>query len=333
MNVTPRHVGAPDSSGEVFLTCDPRAIRLLAGIERAARLDLPMLIEGESGTGKDLVARLVHHWSGREREPFVPANVAALPDELFESIVFGHARGAFTGAVESRPGLAAAAGRGTLFLDEIGELSPAAQAKLLRFIDRREYIPLGETKPRRCEARIAAATNRNLAADCAAGRFRRDLYYRLSPLAFRIPPLRERRADIEHLARHFLSKLESVHGLGPFRLHETALEAMSRHSWPGNVRELESEMLRAALAARGGVIRAGCLSPALASDAMGGASVAAEGASPIGATLVLRLRSFERAEIVDALRVCGGNRTEAARLLGMKRTTLIGAMRRLDVEW
>jgi DNA-binding NtrC family response regulator len=329
--VAPRRGEAPESAGEMFITCDPRMAKLLREIERAARLPFPILIEGESGTGKDLVARLVHAWSGREREPFVPVNVAALPADLFESMAFGHARGAFTGAVERRPGLAAAAGRGTLFLDEIGELSPAVQAKLLRLIDRREYIPLGETKPRAFEARVVAATNRDLRAECASGRLRADLYYRLAPLVFRIPPLRERPADVACLAHHFADRLRALHGIGPAAMHESALAALMRYPWPGNARELESEILRAALAAKGSAIRACHLSPAIMMSLAHGAPPTGC-ASPAVSDLAARVRAVERDEILDALRACGGNRTYAARRLGLKRTTLLGAMRRLGIE-
>ena len=323
---TRQEAGPSNEPVEEFITGGRGMLELLAGIERAAHLSLPILIEGESGTGKDLVARLVHRWSGRGREPFVAVNVAALPLELFESMAFGHARGAFTGAASRRDGLVAAAGRGTLFLDEIGELAPAAQGKLLRFIDRREYIPLGETRPRRFEARIVAATNRDLKADCASGRFRQDLYYRLAPLVFRIPPLRERREDIAHLARHLLGRMRTIHGLGPARLHEGVLAALARHTWPGNVRELESEILRAALKARGDEIRPCHLSPSLMMSFDAGSVAGA-------ASLRAKRASLERSEIIEALRACGGNRSSAARRLGLKRTTLIGAMRRLDIDW
>jgi DNA-binding NtrC family response regulator len=322
----PRRGKAIESADGTFITCDPRMAGLLEEIGRAAHLSLPILIEGESGTGKDLIARLIHAWSGREREPFVPVNVAALPADLFESVAFGHARGAFTGAVEKRPGLAAAAGRGTLFLDEIGELSPAVQAKLLRLIDRREYIPLGETKPRAFEARIVAATNRDLAADCASGRFRADLYYRLAPLVFRIPPLRERPADIPLLARLFADRLRALHGIGPAALHESAIASLALHSWPGNARELESEILRGALAAKGGAIRACHLSPAVMMSMF-------RGAPPVENDLASRLNAVERNEILQALRASGGNRANAARLLGLKRTTLLGSMRRLGIDY
>jgi DNA-binding NtrC family response regulator len=311
---------------ETFISRDPRTAEVLAGAQRAARLALPILIEGESGTGKDIVARLIHQWSQRRREPFVPVNVAALPSELFESMVFGHARGAFTGAVERRIGLVAAAGRGTLFLDEIGDLSPAVQAKLLRLIDRREYIALGETRPRRCEARIVAATNRDLKADCASGRLRADLYYRIATVVVRIPPLRERPGDIVCLARHFADHLHRLHGLGPLKLDEGAIAVLSDYAWPGNVRELESEILRAALGASGGVIRACNLSGALLVRA------ARNGRFTEG-DLSARLASFERTEILTALDACGGNRSHAARALGLKRTTLLSAMRRLDIDW
>jgi DNA-binding NtrC family response regulator len=316
----------PRDAPEAFLTCDPRTAGMLEEIERAAALPFPVLIEGESGTGKEIVARLVHVWSGRGREPFVPVNAAAVPAELFESVFFGHARGSFTGAVERRAGLAAAAGRGTLFLDEIGELCPALQAKLLRLVDRKEFIPLGETKPKRFEARIVAATNRDLRVECTSGRFRADLYHRLAPLAFRIPPLRERPADIELLAGHFARRLSGLPGIGPAALHGSAIAALERHPLPGNARELESEILRGALAAGGGTIRACHLSP----DAMKSA-LRVFPSPPAG--LAARLDSLERDAILEALRECGGNRTNAARRLGLKRTTLLGAMRRLGIEF
>jgi DNA-binding NtrC family response regulator/tetratricopeptide (TPR) repeat protein len=321
-----RRGGTSGSRGDAFITCDRRMTELLGEIRRAASLSLPILIEGESGTGKELIARLVHQWSAREREPFVPVNVAALPVDLFESMAFGHARGAFTGAVADRAGLFAAAGRGTIFLDEIGELQPAIQAKLLRLIDRSEYIPLGETKPRRFEARIVAATNRDLKADCASGRLRLDLYHRLAPLVFRIPPLRERREDIVCLAHHFAERMPAHRGQGPLKLHESALRALSCHAWPGNVRELESEILRASLKARGDVIRACHLSPALILRSGEAVTAAADG-------LRAKIVSFEKTEILEALHASGGNRSMAARRLGLKRTTLLSAMRRLGIDW
>jgi DNA-binding NtrC family response regulator/tetratricopeptide (TPR) repeat protein len=311
---------------EAFVTCDAGMAQLLDEVRRTARLSAPLLLQGESGTGKDLIARLIHIWSGREGEPFVPVNVAALPVELFESMTFGHAKGAFTGAACRRPGLIESAGRGTLFLDEIGELSPAAQAKLLRLVDRGEFIPLGETMPRRNEARMVAATNRNLKTDCASGRFRADLYYRLAALTVTIPPLRERRADIAHLALHLLERMSVQYGLGELELHEDVLELLSGYDWPGNARELESEILKAALKAGKGTIRICHLSPTLI---MGGA----RRVTPARDDLRTRMNLAEKAEIIGALCRFGGNRSKAALALGLKRTTLVSTMKRLGIDW
>jgi transcriptional regulator with AAA-type ATPase domain len=313
--------GGPDDD---FLTADSRTKALLSEIARAARLPVPILITGESGVGKELIARSIHRWSGREREPFIPVNVAALPAELFESLVFGHERGAFTGAVARTPGLLESAGRGTLFLDEIGELAPSLQAKILRLVDRGEYIALGRSKERLSTARIVAATNRDLESECAAGRFRKDLYYRLTAFSVRIPPLRERSADVPLLARVLLRRVCERYGLGPKTIGGEALRALERYGWPGNVRELESEILGVALKTRGSVIRLGAFSPPLIMQA------AAPSAAPDG--LDEKVAGLERQEIMKALRASGGNRAQAAALLGLRRTTLIGKMRRLGIE-
>jgi DNA-binding NtrC family response regulator len=176
-----------------------------------------------------------------------------------------------------------------------------------------------------------AATNRDLKVDCASGRLRADLYYRLAPLVFRIPPLRERPGDIAYLARHFADRLRALHGIGPAGLHESALAALARHSWPGNARELESEILKGALASKGGAIRACHLSPAVMMSLATGAPPGGCDL-PAGSDLAARVNALERNEILEALRACGGNRTNAARCLGLKRTTLLGAMRRLGIE-
>ncbi len=321
-----RAFGGVRARAEEFVTCDPRMGQLLDEVRLTARLSVPILLQGESGTGKDLIARLIHFWSGRGDEPFVPVNVAALPIELFESMTFGHARGAFTGAACRRPGLVESAGRGTILLDEIGELSPAAQVKLLRLVDKGEFIPLGETTTRRNEARIVAATNRDLKAYCVAGGFRADLYYRLAALAYTIPPLRERRMDIGHLAEHILGKISAQYGLGDIKLHEDVLELLSSHDWPGNARELESEILKAALKVAKGTIRTCHLSPGL---------IMGDGRRTplLGNDLRTRINSSEKAEIIEALCRFGGNRSKAAFALGLKRTTLLSAMKRLGVDW
>jgi DNA-binding NtrC family response regulator len=310
-----------------FITADPRTAAVLAEVARAARLPVPILITGESGVGKELVARSIHRWSGRGREPFVPVNVAALPAELFESIIFGHERGAFTGAVARASGLLEAAGRGTLFLDEIGELAPPLQAKILRLIDRGEYIPIGRSRERSSEARIVAATNRDLDVECAAGRFRRDLYYRLGAFIANIPPLRERQADVAALAPALLWRACARYELEPKTLGAAALRALEGYEWPGNVRELESEILGAALRARGAIIRLRDLSSRRVMLAASPADPPAD--SPPG--LREKLAALEREEIRAALRDAGGNRARAAELLGLRRTTLIGKMKRLGL--
>ena len=313
----------PSAGEDLFVTRDPRTSAILDRIRRASRFDAALLIRGESGVGKDLVARLVHRWSGREGRPYVAVNAASIPAELFESVLFGHARGAFTGAVNQRPGLVGAAADGTIFLDEIGELPPALQPKLLRFIDGGEFFALGETMPRRSAARIVCATNRDLEAACEAGSFRRDLYHRIAALSFSVPPLRERRRDIPLLAEHLLDRARLRHGFAPLRLDAGAIAALESFDWPGNARELESVLLDAALHARGGFVRACDLAPAILARAR--ARAAAPG------DLRACERSLRRERIAAALRECGGNRTRTAACLGIKRTTLIGIMKRLEI--
>ncbi|UCF06405.1 MAG: sigma 54-interacting transcriptional regulator [bacterium] len=309
-----------------FITGDPCCRSLLDEMKRSAPLLLPVLIEGESGVGKELLARLMHRWSGRGERPFMPVNVAALPRELFESALFGHRRGAFTGAVAARPGLIEAAGDGTLFLDEIGELDPSLQAKLLRTLDRNEYIPVGGTDIRRCRARIVAATNSDLEAAVASGGFRKDLFHRLSVLSFRVPPLRERRSDILLLAVDILGRITARYRFGPIRLGEGAAAILERYDWPGNVRELEHELTRAVVRVRRGVLRVFHLSAHLVS-ALG---------SPVRprrpATLDERMWELQRREIITALKCTAGNIARAADSLGIKRTTLIYRMKRLGIE-
>jgi DNA-binding NtrC family response regulator len=321
----PRVVRPPGETGERFLTADARTTAVLAEVARAARLAVPILITGESGVGKELVARSVHRWSGRAGEPFVAVNVAALPAELFESILFGHERGAFTGALARTPGLLESAGRGTIFLDEIGELAPALQAKLLRLIDRGEFIPVGRSRECRIAARIVAATNRDLAAARAAGSFRTDLYYRIAVFVARIPPLRERRTDIPMLARCLLERACARFGLGSKELGDETLELLARYDWPGNVRELEGEILGATLRAKGPVIRISHFSPPLVMALTVGTGRPAR-------DLPAKVALLERTEIMEALRASGGSCAGAASILGLRRTTLIGKMKRLGIE-
>ena len=233
-----------------FVTQDAAMKQGLATVERAAGSVLPVLIQGETGTGKELIARALHEQSPRRPFPFVPINCAALPEALIESELFGHERGAFTGAVERKTGLFEVATRGTVFLDEIGELGQLLQARLLRVIETQEFFRVGGTKPVHVDVRVVSATNRDLRAEVDAARFREDLYYRLNGVTIRLPPLRERRGDVPLLARHFLDRA----GAGRM-LDAGALEVLTRYDWPGNVRELEMVVLRAALLSSETVIR------------------------------------------------------------------------------
>src|SRR6185369_9493165 len=232
-------LGTSASMAEVF--------RLM---ESAAASPIAVLVEGETGTGKELVARGIHRASARAEGPFLAINCAALPETLLESELFGHRRGAFTGAVQDHIGLFEAAAAGTLLLDEIGEMPMTMQVKLLRVLQEGEVVPLGDTRPRKIDVRVISATNRELSTEIAAHRFREDLYYRLAAFPIRIPPLRERREDIPLLADHFLAGAAERHRKWIRGIEPAALELLTRFDWPGNVRELSNELERAAALAR-----------------------------------------------------------------------------------
>jgi DNA-binding NtrC family response regulator len=303
-----------------FITSDPVMLSILDEMRRIAPYPVPVLITGESGTGKELVAGLIHGWSGRGGHPFVAVNSAALGGDLFESSLFGHVRGAFTGAVHRRAGFVEAADSGTLFLDEIGEAPPSAQSGLLRFLDSGEYIRVGEWATRRSGARVIAATNRDLETETAEGRFRKDLYFRLASIVFEIPPLRERRCDILSLARSFMEQAARSFQIPEAYLSRRAEEALESYDWPGNVRQLKNEITSAALRKAGGCIRPTDLSGCLTADRAG---------IPRGGRgLDSRIMRYERKELLDALRVSGSNCSRAAEILGLKRTTLLYRMRR-----
>ncbi len=229
-------------SKEGLITEDPAMKDLLSTVERVAPSDLPVLIQGESGTGKELIAKAVHRMSPRASFPFVAINCAAVPENLLESELFGHEKGAFTGALIRKPGLFEVADRGVLFLDEVGEISPSVQVKLLRAIETKEFFHVGGTRPVRTDARLVSATNKNLKASMQEGKFREDLYYRLNGVTLRLPALRERRDDIPLLARHFMDRVAAKK-----KLSSRALDALSSYSWPGNVRELQMVIQRAVI--------------------------------------------------------------------------------------
>ena len=288
-------------------------------IERAARAPFSVLIEGESGVGKELVARAIHRLSVRGGRPFRDLNCAALPDELVESELFGHARGAFTGAVVERCGLFEEADGGTLFLDELPDLSARAQAKLLRVIQQREVRRLGETRSRSVDVRLIAATNRSMQEVVAERRFRPDLLYRLDVIRICVPPLRDRPEDIELLARRFWKEAASLVGTRA-TLSRCTLGALARHTWPGNIRELQNVISALAVAAPPrGTVRATLLQSDIA------------GREPGGRSFVEARREFERHLVEITLARTGGSRTQAAARLGLSRQGLLKLMVRLGL--
>jgi DNA-binding NtrC family response regulator len=232
-----------------IVTRSPNMLAVLRTAEKAAASAIPVLIEGESGVGKELIARAIHGQSERRAKPFIAVNCGAMPENLVESILFGHEKGAFTGATEKHSGKFVEASGGTLFLDEVGELPPAAQVKLLRAIQEGEVEPVGGRKPVKVDVRLISATNRNLIADVKGGRFREDLFYRLHVFPITVPPLRERADDIPDLVRHFLTRIAAEEGKRIRTISGDALELLVRHRWPGNVRQLENAVFRAVVLA------------------------------------------------------------------------------------
>lgn len=286
---------------------------------RVAKTPVPVLVLGETGVGKDVIAAMLHELSPRANRPFLAINCASLPETLLESELFGHERGAFTGAIAAKPGLLEAAEGGTVFFDEIGDLPLALQAKLLRVFESREVTRLGALKPRNVDVRFVAATNRDLARDISTGRFRQDLYYRLNCIGVTVPPLRERRADIVPLAELFLESVRFRCETTDVRFSPAALSAMNAHSWPGNVRELRSAVERAAIFARGELIEPNDLGLPTA----GSGPAAAPASITQGPTEIETTPDLEREHIARALGACGGNQSRAARLLGISRRTLV----------
>ena len=299
---------------------DPSMKRLLALIEKIAASAASILISGESGTGKEVIARHIHASSDRAGKPFIAVNCAALPEALLESELFGHERGAFTGALARRIGRFEAANGGTILLDEIGEMDIRLQAKLLRAIQERQIDRVGGTTPVPLNVRILAATNRDLTEEIAAGRFREDLYFRLNVVRLAIPPLRERPEDIAPLATHFLRHYAALNGLPLKVLAPAALERLRRHRWKGNVRELENCIHRAVLIAGGTSIEAPDLE--LRDDAPPAAN-----AAPAGGAILKTLDESEQETILSALAYTLGNRTRAASILGISLRALRNKLR------
>jgi DNA-binding NtrC family response regulator len=301
----------------------PRSAEVLAMVRRVAPSKASVLVQGESGTGKELVARLLHYWSERVGKPFVAVNLKAFAEGVLESELFGHEKGAFTGATTARAGCFERASGGTLFLDEIGEVGPDIQAKLLRVLQDGEVLRVGGGEPRPIDVRVVAATNRLPRDEIAAGRFREDLFFRLNVIPIQLAPLRERREDVLPLARHFLARHAAEAGRR-LAFAPEAEDAIVAHPWPGNVRELENAVERGVVLARGEQVMPEDLllheTTALPAAAAGGAG-----------TLHDAIDHATAARIRAALDAAGGNRAEAARALGIDRTTLYRLMRRLGV--
>ncbi len=280
---------------------------------QVAESDANILVMGESGTGKELIASALHRNSPRRDKPFVSLNCAVLSDTLLESQLFGHVRGAFTGAVMNQKGLLEEADGGTLFLDEIGDVSPAVQAKLLRVTQEKDFIVLGSTRSRKVDVRFVAATNKDLMTEVREGRFREDLYYRLNVISINLPPLRDRRDDIEPLARHFLKASTRRMKKSVLDISDDAMLAMLQYDWPGNVRELENVMERAVILARSGMITIDLLPLGARKEALIAAT---------GAPQMIPLDDIERQHITSILKETGYHKSRAAAILGISRKTL-----------
>lgn len=307
-------------------------------LETVASTSSTILITGETGTGKELVARAIHHNSPRRSQRFVAINCSAIPETLLEAEMFGHVRGAFTGAIANRPGRLEQANRGTLFLDEIGTMSTALQSKLLRVLQEREFERVGDTHPVRVDVRVIAATNSDLARMVTEGRFREDLYYRLNVIPLRLPSLRERKEDIPLLVQHFLQKYAAMGAAPggppprPLTVSQQAMRKLMAYAWPGNVRQLENALERA-VALSGG--RSQIEVPDLPAEVQKAdePSVAQDMALPAGGIDFAEfIRKIERDLISQSLERTGGNKGQAARLLNLKRTTLVEKLKRFKEE-
>ena len=319
-----------------FICSSAAMTRVVEQIQRLQGHDLTVLITGESGTGKDLVARAIHVGSQRRAAMFLPYNCTTTTRDLADSQLFGHRRGSFTGAVTDQPGLVRSAAGGTLFFDEIGDLPVDVQPKLLRFLEQGEVMPVGETRPQKVDVRVLAATNADLEQRVVEGKFREDLYYRLSVIRIQVPPLRDRREEIPHLSTFFLREACDKLGKPDVQLSPATLDLFARYWWPGNIRQLRNEVQRAvAMSAPGGSVLPEHLSADLAAPAARREQAVASGASAAGASarnLTEVVKQVEKELIVTALGRARGNISETARLLGLTRRGLYLKMRRLQLE-
>jgi two-component system response regulator AtoC len=336
LRIDNRRLAAEQTLGRRIIGSSRPMRRLLEATSRVASRDVTVLVRGETGTGKEFVAELLHAESTRSQKPLVRFNCAALPAELADAELFGHVKGAFTGAAANRAGFFSQADGGTLILDEVGELPLPIQAKLLRALQEGEIQPVGSGRIDKVDVRVVAATNRDLAADVKTGAFREDLYYRLAVVELVVPPLRDRKDDIPSLAEEFARRYGERFGLGPIALEPTLIDALVRAEWPGNVRQLENTIARLAALSTGGVLG---LADFRAADP--GAPVPPPpddaSAEPVpdarnGPTLKEQVEAFERGLVSRALDSTGGNQSEAARRLGVSRVTLIDKMKKYGLN-
>lgn len=300
-------------SFEGIVGTSPEMLRIVERIKKAARNKLTVLILGETGTGKELIARAIHKHSDRARKRFNALNCAGLTETLIESQLFGHVKGSFTGAIRDHEGYFAATEGGTLLLDEIGDMPLSMQAKLLRVLELREYTPVGSTEVRRADVRVIAATNRDLRQRVEAGEFRDDLFYRLNQWQIEVPPLRERRQDIPLLAHHFLREANLQHGINVEGISSEALNLLTRYHWPGNVRELKNLIEALACEVENRQIEADDLPEYL----RGGREIV-----PVGGLVGLTMDQVERLMIELTLKATQGNREQAAKMLNIGTRTL-----------
>ncbi|MDI6800542.1 MAG: sigma-54 dependent transcriptional regulator [Thermodesulfovibrionales bacterium] len=322
----------------------PNMVKVYEMIEKIADSDSTILITGESGTGKELIAKTIHFNSSRCQEPFVPLNCAAIPKDLLESELFGHEKGAFTGAFNMRAGRFELAHNGTLFLDEIGELAPSLQVKMLRVLQEREFERVGGVKTIKVDVRILAATNKDLEKEVREGRFREDLYYRLNVIPLHLPPLRERLEDIPLLMDHFVHEFSKKRKREPLRFSEEAVECLLKYRWPGNVRELENLIERLTILVSGDTVTTSDLPEKFnivysckKSDRDAAKSVMDYGGQSVdipeyGIDLNAVVDDVERKLILRAIEKSGGVKSMAATILGLNRTTLIEKMKKMGIK-
>jgi DNA-binding NtrC family response regulator len=344
LRIDNRRLAAEQTLGRRIIGASRPMRRLLEATTRIASRDVTVLVRGETGTGKEFVAELLHAQSSRSKNPLIRFNCAALPADLADAELFGHVRGAFTGATTGRPGFFAQANGGTLILDEIGELPLAVQAKLLRVLQEGEIQPVGSGRIDKIDVRVVASTNRDLAAEAKAGTFREDLYYRLAVVELVVPPLRDRKDDIPALAAEFARRYGDRFGLGTVTLEPALIDALVKAEWPGNVRQLENTIARLAALSTGGVIgladyqsangeAPGAVAPVPdAHDTGDEHSAGPVLDARIGPSLKEQVEAFERGLVARALDSTGGNQSEAARRLGVSRVTLIDKMKKYGLN-